>query len=89
MSTKCANKRSVSVCETWIWLSDPRERRREYCMKSGSESSSARDQRVSLDRTSAAPRVHPASAKAESISEMRSLSSGMDSMRPSGMRTVP
>ena len=35
MSTKCAKRRSVSVCDTCNCLSDPRDRHNEYCMKSG------------------------------------------------------
>ena len=54
MSTKCAKRRSVSVCDTCNCLSDPRDKHNEYCMKSGKDSNNALLHRVNLARTSAA-----------------------------------
>jgi hypothetical protein len=71
-------------------VSDPLESKRADCMKSGRESRRALLHMVSLDRRAEASKgAFPHSANTPSISLISSLSSGMESTRPSGMRTVP
>ena len=71
-------------------MSDPLDSRSADCMKSGRESSSALLHIVSLDlRAKASRGALPHSANTPSISLISSLSSGMESTSPSGIRTVP